>query len=205
MTRVVVVDDHPVFRHGLISLFESAGFAIVGEAAGAVEALEVVLRVEPDVVLLDLGLPDGRGVDVAARLAVLAPAVRVIVVTMYDDEGSVREALAAGAVGYVVKDAAPAQLVAAVRAAEQGAVVLGSGIAPATGLLRESAKPDRFGLTSREFEVLDLVARGLTNRQIAERLAISGKTVSNNVSVVLQKLGVNTRGEAARVAREAYG
>jgi DNA-binding NarL/FixJ family response regulator len=205
VTRLVIVDDHPVFRHGLVALFESNGFEVVGQAAGAAEAIAVVSRERPDVVLLDLGLPDGRGVDVAARLTGMLPEARVVVVTMYDDDGSVREAIAAGATGYVVKDASPAQLVAAVRAAEQGAVVLGSGVAPAAGLRVRAPAADPFGLTPRERDVLDLLVRGLSNPQIAERLAVSGKTVSNNVSTLLAKLGAVDRAEAARIAREIFG
>ncbi len=204
MTRIVIVDDHPVFRHGMVSLFESSGFEVVGQAAGAAEAIAVVSRAKPDVVLLDLGLPDGRGVDVAARLTGLLPEVRIVVVTMYDDDGSVREAIAAGAAGYVVKDASPAQLVAAVRAAEHGATVLGSGVAPTAGLAVPGQAVDPFGLTPRERDVLDLLIRGLSNPQIAERLAISGKTVSNNVSALLTKLGASDRADAARIAREAF-
>ncbi|MFE5340086.1 response regulator [Isoptericola sp. NPDC056578] len=205
MTRVVVVDDHPVFRHGLVSLLESEGFDVVAGAAGAAEALSVIAALAPDVALLDLGLPDGDGLDVVRQVAATSPSIRIVVVTMYDDEGLVREAVAAGAAGYVVKDASPAQLVAAVRAAVLGAVVLGSSVVPAVGLLRPPAKDDPYGLTPRELDVLDLVARGLSNRQIAERLSLSGKTVSNNVSVLLAKLGVANRAEAARIARDQYG
>ncbi|MFC7484066.1 LuxR C-terminal-related transcriptional regulator [Luedemannella flava] len=150
--------------------------------------------------------PDGRGADVAARLTGMLPEARVVVVTMYDDDGSVREALAAGASGYVVKDASPAQLVAAVRAAEQGAVVLGSGVAPAAGLRVRAPAADPFGLTPRERDVLDLLVRGLSNPQIAERLAVSGKTVSNNVSALLAKLGAADRARRpASPARPSTG
>ncbi|MGB4779300.1 response regulator [Microbacterium sp.] len=200
MTSIVVVDDHPIFRRGLVSLFEANGYDVVGEAAGAAEAIALVDNERPDILLLDLGLPDDSGVRVAERVSGLVPATRIVVITMFDDDGSVRDALRAGACGYVVKDASPAQLLAAVRAAEAGATVLGPGIerpddpiaAPLTSL----------GLTPRERSVLDLVARGLTNRQIAERLGLSGKTVSNNVSVILGKLGVADRGEAARTLRD---
>lgn len=205
MTRLVVVDDHPVFRHGLVSLFESNGFAVVGEAAGAAEAIAVVTRERPDVVLLDLGLPDGTGVDVTARLTGLFPELRIVIITMYDDAGSVRDAITAGAVGYVVKDASPGQLIAAVRAAEQGAVVFGSRVAPTAGLGLPPAETDPFGLTPRERDVLELLVRGLSNPQIAERLGISGKTVSNNVSTLLAKLRAGDRAEAARIARQAFG
>ena len=205
MIRLMVVDDHPVFRYGLVALFESQGFEVVGQAAGAAEAIAIVRELQPDVLLLDLGLPDASGVSVAERLTALVPKTRIVVVTMYDDQGSVREAIAAGAAGYVVKDAPPSQLIAAVRAAEQGAVVLSASVAPSSGLAKVALTTDPFGLTRRERDILDLVVRGLSNPQIAERLAISGKTVSNNVSAILAKLGATDRVEAARIARESYG
>jgi len=203
MTTVVVVDDHPVFRSGVAALLEVNGYQVVGEAAGAAEAVELVRRLRPAIVLMDLGLPDGSGVTATERIVAEHPEVRVVVVTMFDDDGSVRAALRAGAAGYVVKDAGHAEIVAAVRAAELGAVVLGSGVA-ASGASAAFAEPaaDPFGLTRRERQVLDLVVRGLTNGQIAERLGLSGKTVSNMVSTILGKMGVNDRVEAAALARE---
>ena len=203
MTTVVVVDDHPVFRSGVTALLEVNGHQVVGEAAGAAEAVELVRRLRPAIVLMDLGLPDGSGVTATERIVAEHPEVRVVVVTMFDDDGSVRAALRAGAAGYVVKDAGHAEIVAAVRAAELGAVVLGSGVA-ASGASAAFAEPaaDPFGLTRRERQVLDLVVRGLTNGQIAERLGLSGKSVSNMVSTILGKMGVNDRVEAAALARE---
>jgi len=204
MTTVVVVDDHPVFRSGVAALLEVSGYQVVGEAAGAAEAVELVRRLRPAIVLMDLGLPDGSGVTATERIVAEHPEVRVVVVTMFDDDGSVRAALRAGAAGYVVKDAGHAEIVAAVRAAELGAVVLGSGVAASGASAATFAEPaaDPFGLTRRERQVLDLVVRGLTNGQIAERLGLSGKSVSNMVSTILGKMGVNDRVEAAAVARE---
>lgn len=207
MTTVLVVDDHPVFRSGVAALLGANGYEVVGEAAGAAEAIELVRRLRPAIVLMDLGLPDGSGVTATERIMAEHPEVRVVVVTMFDDDGSVRAALRAGATGYVVKDAGHAEIVAAVRAAELGAVVLGSGVArsaTSTVTFVESAA-DPFGLTRRESQVLDLVVRGLTNRQIAERLGLSGKTVSNIVSAILAKMGVHDRVEAAALARETLG
>jgi DNA-binding NarL/FixJ family response regulator len=122
---------------------------------------------------------------------------------MFDDEGAVREALDAGAAGYVVKDAMPAEVLAAVAAAAEGAVVLGSGVARSTGRLVPTPTPDPFSLTPRERDVLDLVIRGLGNRQIAERLGLSGKTVANHVSTLLVKCGATDRVELGRIARAA--
>jgi DNA-binding NarL/FixJ family response regulator len=204
LTRVVVVDDHPVFRSGIAALLEVSGYDVVGEAAGAAEAVELVRRLRPAIVLMDLGLPDGSGVTATERIVAEHPEVRVVVVTMFDDDGSVRAALAAGAAGYVVKDAGHAEIVAAVRAAELGAIVLGSGVSSGGARAVTFAEPvvDAFGLTRRELQVVDLVVRGLTNGQIAERLGLSGKTVSNIVSTILGKMGVHDRVEAAALARE---
>lgn len=207
MTTILVVDDHPVFRSGVAALLGANGYEVVGEAAGTAEAIELVRRLRPAIVLMDLGLPDGSGVTATERIVAEHPEVRVVVVTMFDDDGSVRAALRAGASGYVVKDAGHAEIVAAVRAAELGAVVLGSGVARSTTSMVTFAEPaaDPFGLTRREGQVLDLVVRGLANRQIAERLGLSGKTVSNIVSAILAKMGVHDRVEAAALARETLG
>ena len=142
MTTVVVVDDHPVFRSGVAALLEVNGYQVVGEAAGAAEAVELVRRLRPAIVLMDLGLPDGSGVTATERIVAEHPEVRVVVVTMFDDDGSVRAALQAGAAGYVVKDAGHAEIVAAVRAAELGAVVLGSGVAASGASAITFAEPN---------------------------------------------------------------
>lgn len=204
---VLVVDDHPVFRGGIAALFESAGYEIVGQAASAAEAVALARSTLPDVVLMDLGLPDDSGIAATARIVGERPGVRIVVVTMFDDDGAVREALAAGAAGYIVKDAPHSEILAAVAAAMQGIVVLGSGVAGAAGGQRFGRVPasDPFGLTPRERDVLDLVTRGLTNPQIAERLGLSGKTVSNNVSALLAKCGATDRVALASVARSAFG
>lgn len=204
MSRVLVVDDHPVFRRGIASLLAISGFDIVGEAAGVREAVELATRLQPDVVVMDLGLPDGSGVQATEQIVALHPWIRVVVVTLFDDDGSVRAALRAGAVGYVVKDASHEEILATVRAAELGAIVFGSGVrehAAPSGKSEETAKD--FGLSRREGHVAVLLTKGLTNRQIAERLGIAGKTVSNLVSAVLAKLGAADRIDAAGIFRAA--
>jgi DNA-binding NarL/FixJ family response regulator len=203
---LLVVDDHPVFRRGIASLFEAAGYEVVGEAASAGEAVALARATCPDVVLMDLGLPDDSGIAATAHIVGERPATKVVVVTMFDDDGSVREALAAGATGYVVKDASHSEILAAVAASLQGSVVLGSSVAGAAGGFGAPREPadDPFGLTPREADVLDLVARGLTNRQIAERLGLSGKTIANNVSILLAKCNAVDRVQLAVVARDAF-
>ena len=204
---MVVVDDHPVFRRGIAQLFEAAGYTVVGEAASAAEAVALTRTTRPDVVLMDLGLPDDSGVVATARLVGERPETRVVVVTMFDDDGSVRQALAAGATGYVVKDASHSEILAAVAATVQGSIVLSSKVAGAAGRFNAHRPPtdDPFGPTPREADVLDLVVRGLTNSQIAERLGLSGKTVANNVSMLLAKCNAVDRVQLAAVARAAFG
>jgi DNA-binding NarL/FixJ family response regulator len=202
MKRVLVVDDHPVYRRGIATLLAASGYEVVAEASSAAEAIGWVRRAAPDAVLMDLGLPDGSGIEATARIVGEHPATRVVVVTMFDDDGSVRRALAAGAVGYVVKDASPGEILAALAAALEGATVLGSGVARvADAGLRSSPAADAHGLTLRERDVLALIARGLTNRQTAERLGIASKTVANVVSTLLAKCGAADRLELAAVAR----
>ena len=204
MTTVLIVDDHPVFRRGLAALLKASGFEVVGEAAAAAEAVDLVDRQRPDVVVMDLGLPDDSGIATTARILAAHPTVRVVVVTMFDDDASVRDALRAGAHGYVVKDAAPGEIVTAVRAAEMGATLLGSGISPPVGRPGQDlpyAPLADFGLTARERQLVDLLAKGLPNRAIAERMGLSTKTVANYLTVVLVKLGAADRTEAIAIVR----
>lgn len=206
MTTVLVVDDHPVYRQGIAALLAASGYDVMAEVGSAAEAVALARRGRPDAVLMDLGLPDGSGIAATARIVGERPDVRVLVVTMFDDDGSVRSALAAGAAGYVVKDAAPSEILAALAAALEGATVIGSSVARSSQVgVRSEPQPDPFALTRREREVLDLVARGLTNRQTAERLGIAGKTVSNVVSSLLMKCGASDRIELATIAREWRG
>lgn len=203
MTRVAIVDDHPVFRRGLAALLRASGMTVAGEAASAVEAGAVVDADPPDVVLMDLGLPDGSGISATARITSSHPDVRVLVITMYDDGLTVHRALEAGASGFVTKDAAPDQIVAAVRAVEAGATMLGPGV-PLPHLERAQEIDDPPGyltLTERERAVAHLLAQGLTNPILARRLGLSSKTVANYVSSVVLKLQAADRLDVARLMR----
>lgn len=202
MTRVVVVDDHPVFRKGLVALLRASELEVVGEAGNGAEAVQVVAETDPDVVLMDVSMPELDGIRATERLTAEHPQVRVVVITTFDDADTVRRALAAGACGYVTKQAGPEQILAAIAAAESGAMLLGAGVPRTLGGADPlpSALPM---LTPRERAIADLVGRGLSNPVIAERLFLSTKTVANYVSLVIVKLGVADRAELARLVRAA--
>jgi DNA-binding NarL/FixJ family response regulator len=203
MTRVILVDDHPVFRNGLRALLQASGIDVVGEAATGADAVDLAAQLTPDVVLMDLGLPDMSGVEAIGRIVAARPAARVLVISLYQDDGSVETALRAGARGYVVKDAPAEEVVAAVHAVASGSAVIGGSIAGRLADLvhgRDGEIPEKDfpGLTTRERQILALIAKGLTNSAIAERLGLSGKTVANYVSVILAKMDAADRNEATR-------
>lgn len=201
MSRIVVVDDHPVFRKGLIALLRAEGHEVVAEAADGVEAVAVTAAELPDVVLMDLSMPLQDGFEATAHITAAHPNTKVVVITLFDDEASVLQALDAGASGYVSKQADPDQITGAVDAVVRGAMWLGAGVARP---VLSSPRTETFaGLTPREAVIADLVSRGLTNPMIAERLCLSTKTVANYVSTLMLKLGAADRGEAARIVRGA--
>jgi DNA-binding NarL/FixJ family response regulator len=203
--RLVIVDDHPVFRFGLRALLSAEPDIIVlGEASSGAEALELVTQHAPDVVLLDVNLPDVNGVETTRQLLRLQPALRILMITMFDDN-TVFGALRAGAGGYILKGASSEETVRAIRAVANGEAIFSPSVArrmvqqvnagPAAAPFPE--------LTEREEEVLRLLARGLTNSAIAERLGLSIKTVRNRVSDIFAKLQVSDRAEAIIKARSA--
>jgi DNA-binding NarL/FixJ family response regulator len=206
--RVAVVEDHPVFRDGLGVVVEAMGDAeMVGSVGTVREALELLESCPVDVLLLDLGLPDGNGLDILSTLRARHADVAVVVLTMSDERQLVLEAVRAGARGYLLKGSGRAEIAEAVRRAAGGGAVFDA--VPAQVLMAAvSDAPDplaRYGLTPRESDVLRLVAEGLGNQAIAVRLGVSGKTVRNQVSVVLAKLGVDSRTEAAAKLRTLTG
>jgi len=206
--RILVVDDHPVFRMGLVALLSSiGGLDVVAEADSLETAVSAIERHDVDVVMMDLNLGDDSGVEATREVLARRPDVGVLVVTMVEDEDTVFAAMRAGARGYLLKGAGPVEIERALRAVAAGEVLLSPKVAAGamaifTGQRRRG--PDPFpSLTDREREVLELVAEGLDNRRIAQRLALSDKTVRNHLSSVLTKLGVADRAAAIAKARDA--
>jgi two-component system response regulator DevR len=200
-TRVFLVDDHELVRRGIATFLESAeGIQIVGEAATAAQALSRIRAVEPDVVLLDVRLTDGSGIDVCRDLRSSAPDLRCIILTAYNDDEAIVAAVVAGAVGYIRKDVAGTSLIDGVRAVAAGRSLLDPGLVRRVmARLRDARNgdPRLTGLSAREREVLTLIADGLTNRQIGTELSLAEKTVKNYVSSLLSKLGLRSRTQAA--------
>jgi len=207
--RILLVDDHPLFLDGVrAALARADDLEVVGEAHDVRGAVAAALDLRPDVVLMDLGLPDGSGIEATREILAGAPDVRVLVMTMSDQDDAVVTAMRAGARGFVVKGAGRADLLAGIRTVAGGGAVFSPGVADRLGALfaglAGAQGPVAFPeLTDREREVLDLVARGHDNRRIARELFLSDKTVRNHVSNLFGKLGVATRSEAIVRARNA--
>jgi DNA-binding NarL/FixJ family response regulator len=202
--RILVVDDHPTFRLGMHALLSSIpGFAVVGEAADAPEAVELARRVPADVVIMDLDLAGTSGIDATRAVLRERPQLRVLVVTMLEDDDSLFAAIRAGARGYLLKSASPTEVERAVRAVANGELHVAAGVAERVLGFVTGARTPFPELTEREREVLDLVARGLDNLAVARRLSLSDKTVRNHLSAILAKLGVADRSQAIVRAREA--
>lgn len=205
--RVTLVDDHPVFRIGMAALLDSLeGITVVAQAASAAQARDLFAGPHAtDVVMMDLDLGDGSGVDVTRELVRDHPGLRVLVVTMHEDDDAVVASVRAGARGYLVKSSAPDAVERAVRAVAAGEMILSPALAErAMGYVlggRRAARPPFPQLTDREREVLDLVATGLDNTAIARRLSLSPKTVRNTVATVLAKLQLKDRSAAIVKAR----
>ncbi|GAA4971158.1 DNA-binding NarL/FixJ family response regulator [Nonomuraea thailandensis] len=205
--KVLVVDDQQVMREGLVALLDLVdGVEVVGDAGQGEEALGLVAELRPDVVLMDLRMPVMDGVEATRRIVREYPGVAVVVLTTYDDDRSVDAALLAGARGYLTKDAGRAEIAAALRSAAAGQ----STFSPAAAkrlvevLSRSAAEPVTVcpdGLTVREVEVLRLIARGLSNAEIAARLFIAATTVKTHINNAFAKIGVRNRTEAADYAR----
>lgn len=195
-TRVLVVDDHRLVREGLCRTLVDAGMDVVGEADNGEQALALAVELQPDVALMDITMPSMDGLTVARRLRRRAPATRVIVLTMHDDEGLLEQALAAGAAGYLLKDAGGAEVVEAVRRAHEEGVATSSELGRGAQALDAPAPQGRLVLSDREREVLQLFADGCRPGEVAARLFISPKTVRNHLSHIYAKLEVGDRSQA---------
>lgn len=206
MIRLVLADDHPVFAQGLRAVFDAETDVTVERVAGTGRAaLDAITEHRPEVAVLDIAMPDGDGLWVAAQIRAAGLPTRVLMLTMADDEENVFAALRAGASGYTVKGAGPDEIVAAVRAVARGEAVFGAGVA--ARMLRHFSRTVTAApfpqLTEREHEVLRLLAGGADNPAVARRLAVSGKTVRNHVSNIITKLQVPDRTAAIMRARDA--
>ena len=205
--RVLIADDHPLFRDGLRGLLDSVGIEVVGEAATGEEAVERAEALQPDVVLMDLNMPGTNGIEATRRIVDAMPRANVLVVTMYEDDESVFAALRAGARGYLLKGADQEETLRAIRAVAHGEAIFGPGVAER--LIRYFAAPTVAParlfpeLTEREVKILRLIAQGRTNQEIADGLVLSLKTVRNHVSNICGKLQVADRAQAVIRAREA--
>lgn len=206
---VLIVDDHPLFRKGMRTLLESMpDIEVIGEAISGKEAVEMATAHQPDVVLMDLQMPGGSGLAAIRELGKSSPNIRILVVTLFEDDESVFAALRAGARGYILKDADEEEMMRAIRAVGEGEAIFSAAIASrlmdyfaaSRSLIPQEVFPE---LTEREREILTLIARGKTNAEIAEELTISLKTVRNHVSNIYSKLQVADRTQAAIRAREA--
>jgi DNA-binding NarL/FixJ family response regulator len=207
--RIVVADDHPLFRAGLGALLESVpDTEVVGEAATGEEAVRAALSLKPDVIVMDINMPDLNGIEATRRIIDGSGDVNVLVITMHEDDEAVFQAIRAGARGYLLKGAAQEETLRAIRSVANGEAIFSPRIA--AGLQRFLAAPPRANpgdtfpqLTERELEILELLAQRRTNAQIAAELYLSQKTVRNYVSAIFAKLEVADRAEAGLVARAA--
>lgn len=206
MIRVLVVDDNAIFRRGMRQLFESVpGFEISADAGDGASGVDAALALQVDIVLMDLAMPGVSGIEATRKLAAAAPHIGIVAMTMLEDDDMVIQALRAGARGYLVKGAAQREILDTIRGVHAGQAIIGADVARRLGgLVGGRAPADPFpDLTDRERETLDLLAAGATTTQIAERLALSPKTVRNHLSSIFTKLEVLDRTQAVLKARAA--
>lgn len=207
-TRILLADDHAAFRSGLEALIRTvAGFEVVGRAGTGNEVVALAATSQPDVVVMDLNMPGLDGIEATRRIVATSPHIAVLVLSMYDDDDQVFGALKAGARGYLLKGADRTELVRAIRGVASGEAIFGPAVARrlvAYFAARPAIEPSAFPeLTDREREILDLIARGMSNVEISNRLVLSPKTIRNHVSNIFSKLQVAGRAEAIVRAREA--
>ena len=201
--KVLIADDHTVVRKGIRALLETEpGITVVGEAADGEDAIHKALALKPDVILMDLVMPKLDGVQAIKELREVLPEIKVLVLTSFAEDRRIVAAIEAGALGYLLKDSSPEDLVRAIREVHRGESSLHPKVAQqlVKKLRRPAEEPEREELTARERKVLALIARGLSNREIAKELSISEPTVRTHVSNILRKLGLKSRTQAALYA-----
>ena len=205
MITVLVADDHAMVREGLRALlFSMEGYELVGTASTGADAIREAVLLSPDLLVLDIGFPDLNGIEVVRRLAKAAPSVKILMLTMYDDDESILGAVRAGDLGYVLKGADADDLLRAIAAVAAGEAIFGPGLARrALQVLSAPPEPAFSQLTRREREVLEMIASGLSNQAIASKLGLSTNTISNHISSIFGKLQVGSRAEAIVRARSA--
>jgi DNA-binding NarL/FixJ family response regulator len=208
--RILIADDHTLFREGLAALLDSVeGLAVAGRATTGADAVAEAARLQPDVVLMDIQMPGMNGIEATRRIVDTSPHIGLIVVTMFEDDETVFAAMRAGARGYVLKGADQAEMLRVIRAVARGEALFGPAIAQRLARYFSAPRPATAAagafpeLTDREREVLDLIARGRSNADIAQRLVVSPKTVRNHISNIFSKLQVADRAQAIVRAREA--
>ncbi len=207
MTRVVIADDHAIVRAGLRALLvEEAEFELVGEAVGGYETIELVEKTNPDVLILDLSMPDLDGISVTRKVKPQFPNLKILILTLHEDEALLKEAIKAGAAGYILKRAAEAELISAIQVILRGDLYIDPSLV--RGLLEDTPqsqakqKKPTESLTPRETEILGLIVEGYTNRQIGTELNISIRTVEGHRANISDKLGLHSRVELVRYARQ---
>lgn len=209
ITRIIVADDHTLFRDGLRALFRSIpDVEVIGESDTGEAAIKKAADLQPDVILMDIQMPDMNGIEATRHIVQTSPQVGVIIVTMFEDDGSVFAAMRAGARGYILKGADQEEMLRAIRAVANGEALFGPAIATRLMSYFAAPKPDVAfqvfpELTDRERQVLELIAQGVNNQAIARQLTISEKTVRNHVSNIFNKLQVADRAQAIIRARKA--
>lgn len=203
--RVLIADDHPFFRHGVSTYLNTVSeIEIVGEATTGEEVIKKAEEIKPDVILMDIRMPGLNGIEATRKIKITNPEINILIFTMFKDDQSVFTAMRVGANGYILKDAGKEEIIRAIRSVAAGEAIFSSDIAAKMvhyfSSTRPAASEQLFpDLTSREREVLYLIADGATNREISEHLQISSKTVSNYVTTILNKLQVSSREEAVQI------
>jgi two-component system response regulator NreC len=207
MPKVVIADDHAIVRAGLRALIhDEIGLDLIGEAAGGIEAIELVEKNKPDVLVLDISMPDLDGISVTRMLKPSFPDLRILILTLHEDEAMVKEAIKAGASGYILKRAAESELITAIQVILRGDMYVDPSMLRSLLGEPKSVSPQQStpaeSLTPRETEILKLIVEGFTNRQIGEHLNISIRTVEGHRANITDKLGLHSRLELVRYARQ---